>query len=68
MGSGGGPSVGHGAHREGVCTSETQQRGGGKGDIILLFVTVPALSVYFKRGFNEKMGSCGEPAVASLGS
>ena len=40
-------------HREGVCTPETQQQRGKRN--IAFRDTVPALSVYFKRRFNEKL-------------
>ena len=49
--------------REGVCTPETQQQRGERN--IAFRDTVPALSVYFKRNFNEKMESYAKPTVTS---
>ena len=50
-------------HREGVRTPETQQQRGKRN--IAFRDTVPALSVYFKKSFNEKMESYTKPTVTS---
>ena len=57
------PSIGYKVHKEGVCTPETQQHRGKK--YIAFRDTVPALSVYFKRSFTEKMESYTKPTVTS---
>ena len=49
------PSIRYKVHREGVCSPETQQQRGKRN--IAFRDTVPALSVYFKRSFYEKMES-----------
>ena len=49
--------------RERVCTPETQQQRAKRN--IAFRDTVPALSVYFKRSFNEKMESYTKPTVTS---
>ena len=50
-------------HREGVCSPETQQQRGKRN--IAFRDTVPALSVYFKRRFNEKLESYTKATVTS---
>ena len=50
------PSIRSKVRREGVCSPETQQQR-GKESIAAFRDTVPALSVYFKRSFYEKMES-----------
>ena len=57
------PSIRYKVHREGVCTPETQQQRGKRN--IGFCDTVPALSVYFKRSFNEKMEFYTKPTVTS---
>ena len=47
------PSIRYKVHREGLCSPETQQQRGKRN--IAFRDTVPALSVYFKRSFNEKL-------------
>ena len=47
------PSIRYKVHREGVCSPETKQQRGKRN--IAFRDTVPALSVYFKRSFNEKL-------------
>ena len=47
------PSIRYKVLREGVCSPETQQQKGKRN--IAFRDTVPALSVYFKRSFNEKL-------------
>ena len=49
--------------REGVCTPETKQQRGKRN--IAFRDTVSALSVYFKRSFNEKLESYTKPTVTS---
>ena len=56
------PSIRYKVLREGVCSPETRQR--GKRNIAFRD-TVPALSVYFKRSFNEKLDSYTKPTVTS---
>ena len=58
------PSIRYKVHREGVCTPETQQQR-GKQSIAAFRDTVPALSVYLKRSFYEKMESFTKPTVTS---
>ena len=50
-------------NREGVCTPETKQQRGKRN--IAFRDTVSALSVFFKRSFNEKMESYTKPTVTS---
>ena len=50
-------------HREGVCYLETQQQRGKRN--IAFRDAVPALSVSFKRSFNEKMESYTKPTITS---
>ena len=57
------PSIRYKVHREGVCSPKTQQRRGKRN--IAFRDTVPALSVYFKRSFNEKLESYTKPTVTS---
>ena len=57
------PSIRYKVYREGVCHPETQQQRGKRN--IAFRDTVPALSVYFKRSFNEKLESCTKPTVTS---
>ena len=57
------PSIRYKVYREGVCHPETQQQRGKRN--IAFRDTVPALSVYFKRSFNEKMESYTKPTVTS---
>ena len=57
------PYIRYKVHREGVGTPETQQQRGKKN--IAFRDTVPALSVYFKRRFTEKMESYTKPTVTS---
>ena len=57
------PSIRYKVYREGVCHPETQQQRGKRN--IAFRDTVPALSVYFKRSFNEKLESYTKPTVTS---
>ena len=49
--------------REGVCSPETKQQRGKRN--IAFRDTAPALSVYLKISFNEKMESYTKPTVTS---
>ena len=55
------PSIRYKVHREGVWSPETQQQRGKRN--IAFRDTVSALSVYFKRIFNEKLESSTKPTL-----
>ena len=61
------PSIRYKVHREGVCTPAWNTTTKWKKKVLrpLIRDTVPALSVYFKRSFYEKMESFTKPTATS---
>ena len=58
------PSIRYKVHREGVCTPKHNNKE-DKESLAAFRDTVPALSVYLKRTFYEKMESFTKPTVTS---